>query len=484
MSNTRLAGLTDPCFRLSVAFFLVFGLMLSGTASAEKLKLRKLPDNLGKNGLVTMQIGPHTTWRSAKLEFASGKMYEAHDGFFVAKLRPGTYTIHTIRAKAGWDSVKTAEVYDIVTVDRRFTVEAGKVTHLGLQYFLADPKNGRGNEERRYMTLAFKSQGPERAYLKEYYPALAATLSPDDVVLAAHEYADEKLQAVREILITYYAKGAYDALKSGRSVSGMRSSLPVEITASNFIIGDLGLVARAGSNGKFEYLETGTVSRIGQLEFPGDAPWFFSRTGTVYNWQGETLAPVSTLPDDFLPNNGALLGSGEAVLTDRRFRLLTSTNSGKSWSVYDELSLPENQSVSTSFSSGVNNVFAMATDPAYFFKKSATVTIDRKSALISELVLPKKVRNGIQGIYETDAGLFVHSQVRLDPTKLHFLRSGAREWVSNTVSTYFGCTISFPTRQGTEVRALCGTSQYPAYLSSKDFGASWEPIRPAVANKE
>ena len=475
MSNQHSTRRGDIRSQWVACIFLLTSLTLSTTASAGKIKLRKLPDRLDKHGLVVMQLGPHALWQSAELEFVNGKDFRAHEGFFVAALAPGTYTIESVQTQAGWDSLKSAYVLDILDLGRKFEIQAGKVTHLGMTYFLADPKNGYGNEKRRYVPLVFKASGSERSYLQEYYPKLAASIDPSDVILSPYEYSDAKLSSVRELLVSLYAKRAYEAMQSDYGLRGMQSSKPIEITKSNFVIGDLGIVARVGSNGQFEYLETGTVSRIAELEFASATPWFYSRTGMIYGWDKDQVSPVTSLPRDFLATNGAMIDDKKVVLTDRRFNILTTSDSGQSWSRYNKQSSRENQSVSSQFTLGASRLFVMA--------DSTAAVVDRESTNVSELVLPKKIRKGIQGVYETDAGLFVHSQVGLKPTKLHFLADGADEWISNTTENYFGCSIHFPDTHGPDVRAICGNSKYPTYLRSQDYGKTWHRYQPAVANE-
>lgn len=460
------------CIALCAAFVVA---LTSQTALAKKVKLPDLPDKLGKDGLVIMQVGPHHKWHNAEVRIKKSKKGNAHDGFFVRKLKPGKYTLESVKRISGFSSTITHNVthFAIMPINREFEIHAGKVTHLGLQYLLEDPKNDKSDEAGEFIAMAFENTGSEHAFLTEYYPELAANVTADDVVTDPHDYVNDKLPMARRILIQLSIAEVLQRRKNGIESDGLRNRAAVDISESNYVVGDLGLVARVGSDKNLEYLESHTVDRIAQIRFSGKNPWFYSRTGNLYKLNGSELVRVDNKPADFLVTGGAMLNDDGLVLSDRRFHFLVSQDQGASWTESDTVGLANKQFVYSKFSAGSDSVFAIANDRAYLMKKTAVAKIDRNSGQVSEMKLPKKLAKHVAKIFETQAGMFALTNQFGEKSLLYHKATGSDEWVKNEIVNYNGCKVSFANDTGKDIFAHCGPTRKELALVSGDYGKSW-----------
>ena len=470
---------------LVVLVLLITALLVVPVADAKKVKLKRLPDNLGKDGLVVMQIAP-SRWEGAEVKLSNGKKGEAHNGFFVQKLKPGTYSVSTVKGLTGTTSnvLGTSLVYTILTVNREFEIKPGKITHLGMLYMLAEPGTKKADEKREYLMLPFRNQGSEQAFLQEFHPGLAANVSSDDVIMAPGKYINDKAYTAREMLFKLGYKDAYALRQTDNEFMGMSTSGSVVITDSNYIVGDLGLVAIPTTDGKLEILSNESVDRMSQVKYSKQKPWFYSAGGNVYKLTNNKLAKVTSMPADFFPTSGAMLSDTSLVFSDRRFNFLISLDDGQTWQRTTDFSLANNQSLSASFVAGKDRIYAIGKDSAYLLKKAAAIVVDRQTGAVSEFDVPKKIKKRLKAVFETDAGLFVQTEKSGLPTTLHFRKSGTNDWVKSEVGTKFGCRIAFPNKSGKDIIAKCGSPKYPATLVSQDFGTTWNYQAVATAANE
>ena len=82
--------------KITSALLTLLTLCLAQSALADKIKPPKLPDTLGNDGLVFMQLGPQA-WEDAVVKLSNGKRAAAVDGYFVFKLAPGKYRVNNVK---------------------------------------------------------------------------------------------------------------------------------------------------------------------------------------------------------------------------------------------------------------------------------------------------------------------------------------------------------------------------------------------------
>lgn len=464
-----------PARPVTATLALTLFLTLSLPAFAEKLRLERLPDQLGDKGLLVAQIGPEK-WQDAEAELSDGTKHRLHRGFLVAALEPGRYTLSRVTRQAGIDYGLTTQTtrFSSLNLDREFEVVPGKVAHLGLTYLLEEPGKAAEGEGKQFIILSFENTGPEMRHLREFYPTLANTLEPGDVVTQPADYSNDKIQKIRELLYQLYAKEAARLAALGNEILGMGVSAPIEFTKSGLVVGDLGFLARKGSDGKLRLVVNDSLDRLSPLEFHAEDPWFHSREGDLYRIRDGAVVRVDSLPEDFYVTAGARLSETGILLSDRRFRFLVSGDGGTTWSRTDTLAASADQTLRVDFSAGDERVFAIGNDSSYFFKKPSAAIIDRASGEVREFDVPKKIKKGMRAVFETEAGLYVQTEnAGSQPTTLYLRRHGTDKWVKNEVLNYFGCRVSFPDRTGKTISAFCGPNQNVP-LISVDFGETWQ----------
>ncbi len=465
-----------------IALVAVIAVSLSPTVVAEKVKLKPLPDKLGNDGLVIMQIAPYAKWRDAEVRFSDGSKGRAYDGFFVRKLRPGKYTIESVKRASGYSSdvVSQTTYYSILRVDREFEVQAGKVTHLGLQYLLENPENDGRTEGGEFFALAFDNKGSEHAFLSEYYPRLADNLSPNDVIADPHDYDNDKLPMIREVVVQLALADAVKARKNGSAIEGLRGSNAIEITESTYIVGDLGLIARAGTDGKPQYFALDSVDRVAQVQGSRDNPWFYTRAGDLYRLAGDDIEKVTTKPRSFLPSNGVMLSDNAIALSDRQFSFLISIDNGQSWKQSDVMAMKARQSVDTRFNVGIDNVFAIVDDRAVILGSSGVAAIDKATGVVSEFELPKSIAKNVHTLLETRAGMFAATLNPNWSARLYHRPVGSDEWEKNRIAKTWYCKVGTADASGEELTAECHGTK----MISRDYGKTWQLAQTASLSSQ
>ncbi len=448
-------------------------------AQAAKVKLKKLPDSLDRHGLVVLQLGP-TQWNNATVALSPGKNSSAHDGFFIEKLKPGKYTLDSVTRVTGGGSSSfmgttvTTTNYARLPIQREFTVEAGKITHLGLLYLVHQP--GKTNEDgAQVFILPFSNPGPEQGYLQKYYPDLFATLSPDDVIVPDHESVNDKLKDIRKIVYGLYADDGFKLRAKGLDSNNL--NLPVLFSESGWAFGDLGIVARPDKN-RVTILKNDSVDRLGHVGTLGDAEWFFSQAGGVFHTGGNRLVEAQSIPDGFLASNGFMLGPDSMVLVDNQFNFLLTRDNGQSWSHTTDYSVGKKRVVRVSHSVTGGRAYVIGHDYKLLSKKGRVVVIDRATGQMEPFEAPPKILKKMVAAFETDAGLIV--QTEGNTTALHFRRKGEQEWVKNEIMNFFGCEVSVPSPGGERIDAICGFGRL--HLVSHDFGQTWYSAQPALSS--
>ncbi len=439
---------------------------LAQSALADKIKPPKLPATLGNDGLVFMQLGPQA-WEDAVVKLSNGKRAAAVDGYFVFKLAPGKYRVTNV-------SVTTTlgtKVTEKLKLGLEFEIRPGKVTSLGMQYLIADPGNPGRYTEQQYAVLPLGNPGAERAFLQHYYPRLAANLADDAIEMAPYDYKNNSLPEIRRMLLRFYAKKAYKAMENGDEQRRF-GVLPIVVTDSLMIVGDLGLVA-FNNGGELEIADTGTVERIDQVKFTGGQPWFFSRAGHLYRLQDKKL---ETMPrQDFYPISAARWGD-RIVLSDRHLRLLVSTDNGASWSQDNGVAVADSESLRSDFTLGSGRLFVLAQDPKFVFRLMPHAVLEPGSGAAVSWTLPKDMGKNFQRLLENDAGLFVHTQRYKKPAYLHFKPTGSDQWRTRLITEEPHCKVAFADVSGAKLSARCGAT----VLVSDDNGESWKSLSKAA----
>ncbi|MBT8136598.1 MAG: hypothetical protein KJO54_06260 [Gammaproteobacteria bacterium] len=467
-----------------VALGLAAVMALSPAAHAKKVKLKKLPNSLDRHGLVVLQLGPNM-WNNATVVLKPGRNSSAHDGFFVEKLKPGKYTLEGITRVLGSSGTYstiangtiTTTTYAKLPINREFQIEAGKITHLGLLYLIQEPGKPGGEGSQVYI-LPFENPGPEQRYFQKYYPELAETIKPADVIVPEYSYVNDRLTEIREIVLGLYADDAIKLARQDRRFGASGASNPILLSQSGWASGDLGMVARS-REGRLLILDNPAVDRLSHIGSVAGSEWFYSQAGGLLRNSGSSLQQVTTLPGGFFVNNAFKIGEQGLLLVDNQFNFLVSVDAGQSWKQTSDYNVGRKQALRVSHSITGDDVYIIGRDHALLMKQPRVVVVDRKTGEIRPFAAPAKILKHMVAAFETDAGLFVQTEKPLStPTTLYFQRNGATDWVKNEILSFHSCRVAIPAAE--QIEALCGYGR--VHLVSRDFGESWQQVQQTMSH--
>lgn len=247
---------------------------------------------------------------------------------------------------------------------------------------------------------------------------------------------------------------------------------------SDLLVGELGLIARIDLAGGFHLIDTGTLDRIAALDTQGQTRFLLTRSGELLALHEESVERL-TVPVGFRAMAGTELNDSSIALVDRRFRFAISHDSGETWQIDTTYATDDDQELIPILQGGESRIVAIGSDhePIYF-KDGEVVQIDRQTGQLSVLELPRKIRNNMTRVFETEAGLYIQTEDAGKPTTLNFLANGSDEWIKNVVGSYYGCNVSFTDSTGNNIEAQCGVREHPAHLESSDRGRTWAVVDP------
>jgi hypothetical protein len=336
--------------------FPLFALLLCAAAlcgCASKSSIPTLPDKLTAEGILVarMYMPGSASWDNAQVNI-DGKLRASgmRDGFIAIALAPGEHDfvqlrvegrifshndalespVRKVRGGGGYRAPSyyyvpggtTTTYFTTLSVGRKFTIEAGKITNLGLIIYLSDPKLGPASKQ--YRAVALDNSAEIGYYLETNYPALMATLGDRTPKLAPGNYVDvKKLPELRRYIA---------ALES-------RSKKIIEGQGASVLYGDAGTLVAAkpkGSSGdlSFEVLDTGTLANIVDARRDGNRLVFLSSDAKLLTFEGGKLSQTS-IPYRIHPVKMNSIGKNNIAIVDNRMSIVSSQDGGANWSKYD-----------------------------------------------------------------------------------------------------------------------------------------------------
>jgi hypothetical protein len=164
-------------------FSVTVTLTLAACATAPLSGHVALPDKLGNTtGVVIAEA--YGTEGNFKIDGDTAAYLTPFNRHLVMPLSPGEHMLDRLSyIKVVPQGVSYATETITLPINRKFRVEAGKVTNLGLILVASDQKN-----KDRFFTFTLDNMSSARRYFRESYPALSATLKDDDFLLAPGRY--------------------------------------------------------------------------------------------------------------------------------------------------------------------------------------------------------------------------------------------------------------------------------------------------------
>jgi hypothetical protein len=352
--------------RLLATVVLLWLILLQGCVTTSSIP--ELPSTLGEDGLLVarLYVPGSAAWQNASINI-DGKLHGANlrDGYIAIALRPGDHNFVQLRVEGlhlssyqsqESDIQKVARgfvyraptyyyspgssytvYYTTLTVNRRFTIEAGKITNLGLTVYLPVPedrdkknaedpikKDSTVGKSKQYYTTILDNSAEMGRYLEVNYPNLMASVKDRAITLAPGNYLDaKKLPELRRFIASHEAKGRKF----------------IKTATLSAVYGDAGTVVtfKPGADGKItnlQVLDTGTFADIVDARIDGERFIFLTAEAKLLVLDQGKLTQVK-VPFPVHPSRLASLGNGGVAIVDNRMRILTSYDLGNNWTNYD-----------------------------------------------------------------------------------------------------------------------------------------------------
>lgn len=309
-------------FRITVAALPT--LLLSACVSTSPVP--ELPDTIADQGIAVAKIyvPGNSNWTDTQIYLDKRLRSDALRGGYIAiALDPGEHNLEYLRrlshTTAGYQS--TTYHYRMLPINRKFSVESGKVTDLGLIIALTDIKDAT-----KFLSVTVDNRAEVRRYLEANYPGLMASLKDREPQLAPHKYLDDKnLTTLRRQVAVREALG-------GKLKPGM-----------DYIAGDAGTLAQIKYDAKgkisgIDILDTGTLAEILGPRQNGDTTAFLGTDGQLILIRKGRMEK-SRIPAALYPAGFELIGPTSVVVADNRMNLYTSRDGGKTWNSYTAAAL-------------------------------------------------------------------------------------------------------------------------------------------------
>jgi hypothetical protein len=241
-------------------------------------------------------------------------------GHVVLALPPGEYSLEKWRARSG------SYIYTL-PYERKFKIEAGTITNLGLVVVLTDAK-----EKNKFFTVSLDNSREVRRYLEANYPQLTKQMSLDRMVMAPGKYLDRQhLMALRREVAL-------------REVTAMVQNPTSRLGDKYFVFGDAGTIVSFRKKGDgFEspkIHDTGTLADIVLYARHKERLAYLSDVGELMFASAAGLKRVE-IPYVVHPAKFELLDKDSVVIVDHHMCVYSSTDGGKNWRRFDGIQVWE-----------------------------------------------------------------------------------------------------------------------------------------------
>lgn len=319
---------------------------LSGCVSTASLP--ELPEALEGDGLLVGEIYMPGSfrWDSSQVTI-NGRIYNAslRDGYLAIKLPPGEYTIDNLRTH-GWNDKLSRHVeeqspyvktkgsyrpptyiyvpgtptytyYTLLPIKQKFTIEANRITNIGMYVFLVDPKDAK-----KFYTVKLDNSREMAHFLDTNYPKLMATITNRTPVSVDTTYLDTgKLPDLRRSIAAKEAR-------LGRMVTAGQQTL---------VYGGAGTAVlfpfdkeKKDAPPTVQVLDTGTLADIKGVQLQGERASLLTADAQVLVVDKGKLAR-RPIPYRVHPLHFRRFGDRGIVALDNRRRLLLSHDDGVTW---------------------------------------------------------------------------------------------------------------------------------------------------------
>lgn len=437
--------------------FVLTLVMLTGCVTPKKSFVRtSLPERLVGEGLLVFELH-HSSFLSygdLYLEVEgldlNIKMTKEMTGLVVLPLPVGEYRLKQGRNRAVSGGGFNYTEYTMLTIDfdRSFKVQEGKVTNLGV--VVSFPYRG----------YWFDNTKEVQAYMQQFYPTLASTLTGKDYILPEGKYLGKSdYLMIQE--------------KIGRIPLNFRNTGAPKYLGRRFAIGPGGTFAKMKVENSLKDgvtpLPTNTLAQIisgSWYEYDAAA---LSLIGELYLYQEGTLRRVN-YPDSFRPVAVHLFGHGKLVLMDGKGRAEITEDGGKTWRTSQPFAAAKLDANELRLD-GIN-----AKGGFYIYTRQdsegapAVLFSPYEKATLTLVDIPKDL-DLIENLTESPAGLFLRVPNKyglVNKAEFYYKQYSKGPWIKGELPDIY-CSIDYEKTTSTEIYASSLSSIY----KSKDGGQTW-----------
>ena len=411
-------------------------------------------DSIKNDGLLLGQvtstsIGRNLYFGDVKI---NGKTFKhAISGAYIrVPLKPGRHILEEI---SNVSSRTTGSLVTTTTtryrINAKFTIKAGEVTNLGKVVLYFPDRTGK-----KYKTILVNNVEDMQAFLRTEHPSAYNAL---------------RNKKFRKADTTYARKKQIETLRTVMLARNVRSA-----SQGQYLAGDLGALARVVRNkeGKIiqiNFIETGTYQSIGPC-FNGNGRFAcvvpHPIKGKLLHVSGKKGLYARKLPTSDKNINLILVGKNDIVLVNDRMEVYTSMNSGKSWSAYTSSRLKDPLAYTS------RPEFSFGRQGYYIYSKGQDATIQYRQygARSYEVIEPPKRGDYLNGLTETDKGLYAGPEfTMISDAQMFFRASGQNKWVKYEIPTSSCGRFEIIDRAKDRIAAKCSNK----YLVTDDHGKTW-----------
>lgn len=337
--------------------FLALGTLFGCVSTAS---IPQLPEDLSGDGLLVGEIYMPGSYRWDTSEvIINGRTYNTslRDGYLAIKLPPGEYTIENLRTH-GWNEkvsrnddespyvkvrrgggsyrpptyiyvpgTPTYTYYTLLPINQKFTIEANRITNLGMYVFLVDPKDAK-----KFYTVKLDNKKEMAHFLDTNYPKLMATITNRNPIPVVATYLDaSKLPDLRKSIAGKEARWGR-MLTLGQSTLVYGGAGTAVLFTFDKTKKDAPPVAQV--------LDTGTLADIKGVQAQGDRVSLLTADAQILILENGKIARRA-IPHRVHPLHFRRFGERGIVTLDNRRRLLLSHDDGMSWTKDESVMLEE-----------------------------------------------------------------------------------------------------------------------------------------------
>ena len=431
-----------------INFTLLITLGLLAACASHTVTTAPISPELSQQGLLVAKLSSDNKDRFPLAQVQiNTKIYKNnyHDGgYIVIALAPGVYTVNSVISLTQGDTVT-------YPMDKKFHIEAGKASNLGVLFFLTDVKDAK-----KYTLSQLDNTEEAQRYLQAAHPALYAALHHKVPQLVPGQYLEApELMALRKEI----------ALRAGAG-KGTEA-----ITDGEFVTGPLGTLARIqkgpqGTN-KIDMIETYTLEDVDHQRCGIARRRLACVLGGRLITMNGAERRAQPLPSPMAAVDRAhVFGARGMVLTDRRLHIFSSLDHGLSWGRYDDavLNEPLDRDARMDFENGAQGFYIYSTG------RDRTVLYSPYAQLAyKKMELPTMVQR-VERLREFNGGVIIGPEFTERGDAILYIGSfDPPQWVERRIPATQCTQIQLEDRSGEKLSAVCLAQTY----YSNDGGRTW-----------